>query len=81
MANAVINANPGFNSVAALLYNNFAPSNPGTSTGSDGRYVLSQTSGHTCSDYSNALCLDTGSGGLYYSAAPETGQHLRCNSD
>ncbi len=59
---AVINANSGLNSVASLLYSDFAPSNPGISTGltADGYFTNPTTN---VIDYSNALCLDNGFGG------------------
>src|ERR1700688_192071 len=61
---AVINANAasGLNSTAALLYSNFAPANPGTSTGltADG-YFTNATTGAV--DYSAALCQTAGVGG------------------
>jgi hypothetical protein len=61
---AVIGANAasGLNSTAALLYSDFAPHNPGTSTGltADGYFTNAKTG---LVDYSKALCLDNGFGG------------------
>jgi hypothetical protein len=62
--NAVIqaNANSGLNSTAALLYQDFAPANPGTSTGlTADKYFTNPTT--SVIDYSKALCLDNGVGG------------------
>jgi outer membrane receptor protein involved in Fe transport len=63
--NAIIqaDANSGLNSTAAVLYGNFAPNNPGTPTGltADGYFGLTPT---TPANYSNALCLDNGFGGM-----------------
>ena len=61
---AVIGANAAsnLNSTAALLYSDFAPSNPGTSTGltADGYFTNAKTG---VIDYSKALCMDNGFGG------------------
>jgi len=47
----------GLNSTAAVLYQNFVPANPGTSTG-----LTANT--YTGGDFSNLLCLDNGFGGM-----------------
>jgi len=46
----------GLNSVASYLYSNFAPANPGTSTGLT-------ADGYTGGNYAGLLCLDAGAGG------------------
>jgi Carboxypeptidase regulatory-like domain len=51
----------GLNSTAALLYQNFAPSNPGKPTSLTADSYFTNSKGVI--DYSGALCLDEGSGG------------------
>jgi len=61
---AVIQANTNsvLNSTAALLYSDFAPSNPGTPTGLTANTYFTAT-GAAAPDFSNALCLTPGYGG------------------